>query len=146
MRRFISITKAAQLASVSVKEVQEKIDNKMLASTRGQIHIDDLVDCYPKVHIEEIDMVTLVEKIKEESFVVGGAKQSSKMTYSELDQELQKQKANVEYYHERSQKFEDMLMHLRHNLEDFQRKWNSQKIHGLIHWMDKKLEEIRRND
>ena len=105
MPRFVSITKAAFLARVSAKEIQKKIDNQQLTTTRGQIHIDDLIDCYPEVRIEEADMLSLVAKIKAELFATAAAKQHGEMTFESLKHELSKLKANAEYYHERSQKF-----------------------------------------
>lgn len=147
MPRFISITKAAQLASVSAKEVQEKIDKNLLATTRGHIHIEDFIDCYPDVRIEETDMLSLVEKIKEESFASGAAKQNPELSYSDLKYELHKNKTNADYYRERSRKYEEMLMHLRNNLEELQQKMGrSQKVQGMIHWMDQRINEIRRNE
>jgi len=147
MPRFVSITKAAFLASVSAKEIQKKIDNQQLTTTRGQIHIDDLIDCYPEVRIEEADMLSLVAKIKAESFATAAAKQHGEMTFESLKHELSKLKANAEYYHERSQKFEEMVLYLRDNLEELQQKiGRSQRIEGLINWMDQRLDEIRRND
>ncbi len=147
MPRFVSITKAALLANVQVKEIQGKINSKILSTTRGQIHLDDLVECYPAVLIEEADMLSLVAKIKEESFAVGAAKQHGEVTYSTLKEELVKQKVNANYYREQSQKFEEIIFQLRENLEVLQQKMGeSQRFEGLIHWVDQRLKEIRRND
>lgn len=147
MPRFLSITKAAHLANVSTKEIQKKIDTQQLDSTRGQIHIDDLIGCYPEINVDEADMLSLVAKIKAESFATAAAKQHGEMTFESLKQELNKLKANADYYHERSQKFEEIIMYLRDNLEELQQKMGkSQRIEGLIHWMDQRLKEIRRND
>ncbi len=74
MPRFVSIAKAALLASVPAKEIQNKIDTNQLAVTRGQIHIDDLIECYPAIRADETDMLSLVAKIKEESFAAGCSK------------------------------------------------------------------------
>ena len=49
MPRFVSIAKASFLTGVTANEIQNKIDNQQLTSTRGQIHIDDLIECYPKI-------------------------------------------------------------------------------------------------
>ena len=147
MPRFVSISKAAVLASVSAKEIQKKIASKQLSATRGQIHIDDLIECYPKIRIEETDMLSLVAKIKEESFATGAAKQHGEMTLDDLMHELHKVKASADYYCERSHKFEEIILQLRDNLEEVQEKLGkSQRIEGLIHWMDQRLKEIRRND
>ena len=147
MPRFVSITKAASLACVSTKDIKVKIDNKQLVSTRGQIHIDDLIECYPKISIDETDMVSLVAKIKEESFATGAAKQHGEMTLEDMAQEMHKLKASADYYRERSHKFEEIILQLRNNLEELQEKLGkSQRIEGLIHWMDHRLKEIRRND
>lgn len=147
MPRFLSITKAAHLANVSAKEIQKKIDTQQLDSTRGQIHIDDLVECYPEIHVDEADMLSLVAKIKAESFATAAAKQHGEMTFESLKQEVNKLKANADYYHERSQKFEEIISYLRDNLEELQQKMGkSQRIEGLIHWIDQRLKEIRRND
>lgn len=147
MPRFVSITKAAHLAKVSAKEIQKKIDTQQLDSTRGQIHIDDLVECYPEILVDEADMLSLVAKIKAESFATAAAKQHGEMTFESLKQELNKLKANVDYYHERSQKFEEIILYLRDNLEELQQKMGkSQRIEGLIHWIDQRFKEIRRND
>jgi len=144
---FVSINKAALLAKVQVKEIQGKINSKILSTTRGQIHLDDLVECYPVVLIEEADMLSLVAKIKEESFAVGAAKQHREVTYSTLKEELVKQKINANYYREQSQKFEEIIFQLRENLEVLQQKMGeSQRFEGLIHWKDQRLKEIRRND
>ena len=43
--------------------------------------------------------------------------------------------------------FEEMVLYLRDNLEELQQKiGSSQRIEGLINWMDQRLDEIRRND
>lgn len=147
MPRFVSIAKAALLANVSAKEIQKKIDTQQLDTTRGQIHIDDLIDCYPEVQSDGADMLSLVAKIKAESFATAAAKQHGEMTFESLKQELSKLKANADYYHERSQKFEEIILYLRDNLEELQKKMGrSQRIEGLIHWMDQRLGEIRRNE
>lgn len=147
MPHFVSINKAALLAKVQVKEIQGKINSKILSTTRGQIHLDDLVECYPAVLIDEADMLSLVATIKEESFAVGAAKQHSEVTYSTLKEELVKQKINANYYREQSQKFEEIILQLRENLEVLQQKMGeSQRFEGLIHWMDQRLKEIRTND
>lgn len=147
MPRFVSITKAALLASVPAKEIHNKINSKQLTITRGQIHIEDLVECYPIIHVDEADMLALVAKIKDESFVVGAAKQHSEMSLENMLQELYKLRASADYHRERSQKFEEIILYLRDNLEDTQIKiGKNQRIEGLIHWMDQRLKEIRRND
>ncbi|MGI9227610.1 MAG: hypothetical protein ACR2PU_02345 [Gammaproteobacteria bacterium] len=147
MPRFVSISKAALLASVPAKEIQNKINSKQLTITRGQIHIDDLVECFPEAHVDEADMLSLVAKIKEESFAVGAAKQHGEMSLQDMLQELHKLRASADYYHERSHKFEEIILYLRDNLEDMQIKiGKNQRIEGLIHWMDQRLKEIRRND
>ena len=101
----------------------------------------------PEINVDEADMLSLVAKIKAESFATAAAKQHGEMTFESLKQELNKLKANADYYHERSQKFEEIIMYLRDNLEELQQKMGkSQRIEGLIHWMDQRLKEIRRND
>ena len=146
MPRFLSITKAAQLANVPAKEVREKIHNKQLASTRGHIHIDDLIECFPNIHREEADMHQLVAKIKADSFVTGAAKQHHELTVADLKLELQKMKNNSDFYHERSQKFEELILQLRNNLEEMQQVMGkSPRIQALIDWLDHRIGEIHRN-
>jgi len=147
MPRFISVTKAASLANVQAKEIQEKINNKELASTRGKIHIDDFIDCYPMAHVEQADMLSLVEKIKEQSFESGAAKQHGEVTFASLKQDLKKSKTNVEYYREQSRKYEELILHICENLNDTEdRGTNEQRIQTLKKWIDKRLSEIQRND
>lgn len=147
MPRFISVTKAASLANVQAKEIQEKINNKELASTRGKIHIDDLIDCYPLAHVEQADMLSLVEKIKEQSFESGAAKQHGEVTFASLKQDLKKSKTNVEYYREQSRKYEELILHICENLKDTEdRGTNEQRIRTLQKWIDKRLNEIQRNE
>ena len=98
MPRFISITKAALLANVQVKDIQEKISNNQLASTRGKIHIEDFIDCYPQAEVEQADMLSLVEKIKEQSFECGAAKQHGELTFASLKQELKNCRTKAKYY------------------------------------------------
>ncbi|QMU60869.1 MAG: hypothetical protein GKR92_03835 [Gammaproteobacteria bacterium] len=147
MSQFISVSKAASLAKVQAKEIQEKINNNQLASTRGKIHIDDLIDCYPQVQAEQADMLSLVEKIKEQSFENGAAKQHGEMTFASLKKELQKCKANVEYYREQSGKYEELILHIRENLSDTDgRGATEQRIQRLKQWIDKRFNEIQRNE
>ncbi len=69
------------------------------------------------------------------------------MTLEELLQELHKLKASVDYYRERSHKYEEIILQLQDNLEEIQEKFtNSQRFEGLVHWLDQRLKEIRRND
>ena len=91
---------------MQVQEIQEKISSKQLVSTRGQIHLDDLLECYPQAHVEQADMLSLVEKIKEESFESGAAKQHGEVSYSALKSDLHKSKTNARYYSEQASKFE----------------------------------------
>ena len=147
MPRFISVSKAASLAKVQAKEIQEKINNKQLAYTRGKIHIDDLIDCYPQVHAEQADMLSLVEKIKEQSFENGAAKQHGEMTFASLKQELLKCKTNAKYYREQSGKYEELILQIRENLSDTEdRGTTEQRIQRLIQWIDKRFNEIQRNE
>lgn len=147
MPRFVSIAKASFLTGVTANEIQNKIDNQQLTSTRGQIHIDDLIECYPKIQIEDTDILSLVAKIKEESFATAVAKQHGEMTFESMQQELRKLKANADYHQERSQKYEEIILYIRDNLEELQHKiGKSQRIEGLINWMEQRLGELRRND
>ncbi len=147
MPRFISISKAASLAKVQVKEIQEKINNNQLASTRGKIHVDDLLECYPKAHIEEADMLSLVEKIKEQSFESGAAKQHGEVTFASLKRDLRKCKTNLEYYREQSAKYVELILHICENLSDNDDLGsNEQRILRLRQWIDKRLAEINRNE
>lgn len=147
MPRFISISKAASLAKVQAKEIQEKINNNQLASTRGKIHVDDLLECYPKAHIEEADMLSLVEKIKEQSFESGAAKQHGEVTFASLKRDLRKCKTNLEYYREQSAKYAELILHICENLSDNDDLGsNEQRILRLRQWIDKRLAEINRNE
>ena len=147
MPRFISITKAALLANVQVKDIQEKISKNKLASTRGKIHIDDLIDCYPQAEVEQADMLSLVEKIKEQSFEFGAAKQHGELTFASLKQELKNCRTKAKYYRERSGKYEELILHICKNLNDTEGKGISeQRIQRLKQWIEKRLLEIQRNE
>ncbi len=147
MPQFISITRAAILANVQARDIQEKIDSKQLASTRGKIHTDDLINCYPDANIDEVDMVSLVERIKEQSFEAGAAKQHGEQTLSALKEDLVKYRTNSKYYHEQADKYEDLIAQIKENLLDMQSKeLNQKRIQRLLDWIDKKLGEVRRND
>ncbi len=147
MPRFISISKAASLANVQAQEIQEKISSKQLASTRGQIHLEDLLECYPQAEVEQADMLSLVERIKEESFESGAAKQHGEVSFNALKNDLHKSKTNARYYREQAVKFEELVNHVRENLHDIQTKdISKQRIQRVIDWIDKRLMEIQRND
>ncbi len=147
MTQFISISKAATLANVHAKEIQEKIDNKQLASTRGKIHLDDLIHCYPQAKIDQVNMVSLVEKIKEQSFETGAAKAHGEVSIEALKQKILKYKTNANYYHEQVIKYEDLILHIQENLADIQnRNPNDHRAQRLIDWINKRLHEIHRND
>jgi hypothetical protein len=147
MPRFISISKAASLANVQAKEIQEKINKNQLASTRGKIHVDDFLECYPQAHVEEIDMLSLVEKIKEQSFESGAAKQHGKVTFASLKKDLQKCKTNLEYYREQAGKYEELVLQICENLKD-KKDLASKEQHEqrLKRWIVKRLAEIQRNE
>ncbi len=146
MPRFISISKAASIANVHAKEIQEKINKKQLSSTRGKIHIDDLVECYPQAHVEQADMLSLVEKIKEQSFESGAAKQHGEVTFASLKQELQKCKINLEYYREQSHKYEELVHHIQESLSDAESREEDVRWRvRLKQWIDKRLSEIQQN-
>jgi len=147
MARFISVSKAASIADVQVKEIQEKINTHKLATTRGKIHIEDLVACYPQVQTEQADMISLVEKIKEQSFESGAAKQHGEVSISSLKKDLQMCKANAEYFREQAEKYEALIHQISENLDDpEERISNEQRDKRLIHWIEKRLAEIQRND
>jgi len=147
MPRFISISKAALLANVQAKEIQEKINTHQLASTCGKIHLDDLLECYPHAHIEEVDMLSLVEKIKEQSFESGAAKQHGEVTFASLKKDLKKCKSNLEYYREQSGKYEELILHICENLTDKEgSNSNEQRLQRLKQWIDKRFAEIQRNE
>ena len=147
MPRFISISKAASLANVQAKEIQEKINKNQLACTRGKIHVDDLLECYPQAHIEEVDMLSLVEKIKEQSFESGAAKQHGEVTFASLKKDLQKCKTNLEYYREQTSKYEELILHICENLDDKEGSVsNEQHAQRLKQWAVKRLAEIQRNE
>ena len=147
MPQFISISKAAALANVHAREIQEKINNKQLASTRGKIHLDDLINCYPQAKIDQVDMVSLVEKIKEQSFETGAAKAHGEVSFETLKQEVLKYKTNAKYYHEQANKYEDLIINIQENLVDIQKhNPNDNRAQRLIDWIDKRLQEIHRND
>jgi hypothetical protein len=118
-----------------------------LATTRGKIHIDDLLECYPNAKVEQADMLSLVEKIKEQSFESGAAKQHGEVTFASLKEDLHKCKMNSEYYRERSVKFEELITYMRENLNDIDTKGLSeQRVQSLIQWLDIRLAEIHRNE
>jgi hypothetical protein len=147
MARFISITKAALFANVQTKDIQEKINCNQLATTRGKIHIDDLLECYPDAKVEQANMISLVEKIKEQSFESGAAKQHGEVTFASLKEDLHKSKMNSEYYRERSTKFEELITYMRENLNDTNETGLSEKrVQRLKQWIDIRLAEIHRNE
>ncbi len=147
MARFISISKAAMFANVQIKDIQEKINNNQLVTTRGKIHIEDLLECYPQADVEQADMLSLVEKIKEQSFESGAAKQHGEVTFASLKHDLHKCKTNAEYYRQRSIKFEELISYIRENLHDTDVKGTGeQRIQSLKQWIDSRLAEIQRNE
>jgi len=146
MPRFISISKAAALANVHTKDIQEKVSSNQLSTTRGKIHLDDLLECYPKAHVEEVDMLSLVERIKEQSFESGAAKQHGEVTFASLKEDLHKCKTNLGYYREQSNKYEELIQHIQENLLDTKEKdFDLQKVERLRQWIDKRLSEIQLN-
>lgn len=105
-----------------MKKTHGKIDSKISSTTRGQIHLDDLVECYPTLPIDEADILLLVAEIKEELFTVGAVKQHNKVACSTLKEGLVKQNIKVNYHCEQSQKFEKIIYWLRGDLEVLQQK------------------------
>ena len=145
--RFISISKAALLANVPTHEIHDKIEKNVLASTRGKIHIEDLVECFPDIRLEEADMLLFVEKVKEESFAAGAMKEHGIETLSSLRYELKKSKTNEEYYRERANKYEDLILQLNDQLKGLEKKFEDKnRIQRLLNWLEQRLVDIRRND
>jgi len=116
MAQFISISKAASIANVHASDIQKKIDTNLLTTTRGKIHIEDLISCYPQVQEEQADMHSLVEKIKEQSFESGAAKQHGEVSIASLKKEQQMLKINAKYYREQAEKYEELVMTICENL------------------------------
>ena len=149
MPRFVSITKAAILANVPSQEIQNKIDQHLLSSTRGQIHIDDLLECFPNAQLEEADMLSYVTKIKEASFATGAMKSHGEANYVSLEEEVVELRRKVEYHREKAQKYEELIIHLRDQLLEVEKKFgdkHSQRLQAVFHWLEQRLSEIRRNN
>ncbi len=147
MARFISITKAASLANVHAKEIQQKIKSKELSSSRGQIYIEELIECYPHIRMEDADIHSMVKKIKDQSFDIGAHKQFEQMTISELTVSLKKFQTNVDYYKEQTKKYEHLVQHLINHLKDLEEHIeDNQRVHVILHWIEHRLSEIQRNE
>lgn len=147
MASFISVNKAALLANVPAHEIQNKITQNILVTTRGKIHIDDLIECFPDIQLEEVDMLSFVAKVKEESFAAGALKQHGIETLSSLRYELKKSKTNVEYYRERAQKYEELVLQINDQLHSLEKKiGDKNRMQGLLTWLEQRLAEIRRNE
>ena len=99
------------------------------------------------LNLDQLDMVALVEKIKEHSFEKGAAKQHGEVSIDTLKRDLQKYKTNANYYREQAAKYEELVTHVQENLMDMQvRSPDDHRPQRLIDWIEKRLNEIQRND
>ena len=139
MGRFVTVHKAATLVGISPRDLQCEIDNGRLPSVRGMVHIDDLTELHPNVCIEDADMVSWVNKIKDSSLEHAAEKLTHNLTKSELRQLLNKANVELSYQRDKIEAYEHLIHELRYSLQVL--KENSSepnKVQSIIAWIDKK--------
>ena len=140
MGRFVSVSKAAQLAGISAQEIQAEIENGKLSSVRGMIHIDDLTDVHPNADVDTADMVSWVSKIRQHSFQHIEDKQLSELTTQELRQCLNRANAELAYHRDHNSELESLLRKITYSLDDIKsRSSEPNKIQSLIALIEQKL-------
>ena len=139
MGRFVSVHKAAVLAGITARDLQNEIDNGCLPSVRGMVHIDDLTERYPNVCTEDADMVSWVNKIKDSSLQHASEKLTHELTKSELRQLLNKANLELSYQRDKIESYEHLINELRYSLKVLKEKSpEPNRIQSLIAWIDNK--------
>lgn len=140
MGRFITLAKAAQIVGISTKELQSEVESGKITAVRGMIHIDDLADVHPDANIDAADMVSWVEKIKQDSCQHVEDKQLSELTPAELRGCILKARAELAYQRDRNKNLEAVLKEVRFSLQEMkQHSSQPNKVQGLIAFILKKL-------
>ncbi len=140
MGRFVTIHKAATLVGITPKDLQSEINTGRLPCVRGMVHIDDLTELHPNVCIEDADMVSWVNKIKDNSLQAASEKLSHELSKAELRQQLMKANTELSYQRHKIESYEHLLHELRYSLQVLQKSSaEPNKIQSLIAWIDKKI-------
>ena len=140
MGEFVSVTKAAHIVGISIDQMHQQINDGMLSTARGMIHLDDLRQCYPNIKFDGVDMVAWVNKIKEGSLSQGSDKAPNDMNRSELVAQLQKVRLEMSYQCNRVKKHEEVLASLRQSLLHMKDQSSEpNQLQSLISWIDRQL-------
>ena len=140
MGEFVSVTKAAHIVGISIDQMHQQINDGMLSTARGMIHLDDLRQCYQNIKFDSVDMVAWVNKIKEGSLSQGSDKAPNDMNRSELVAQLQKVRLEMSYQRNRVKKHEEVLASLRQSLLHMKDQSSEpNQLQSLISWIDRQL-------
>ena len=140
MGEFVSVTKAAHIVGISIDQMHQQINDGMLSTARGMIHLDDLRQCYQNIKFDGVDMVAWVNKIKEGSLSQGSDKAPNDMNRSELVAQLQKVRLEMSYQRNRVKKHEEVLASLRQSLLHMKDQSSEpNQLQSLISWIDRQL-------
>ena len=140
MGEFVSVTKAAHIVGISIDQMHQQINDGVLSTARGMIHLDDLRQCYPNIKIDGVDMVAWVNKIKDGSLSQGSDKPPNEMNRSELVAQLQKARLETAYQRNRVKKHEQILVSLRQSLLHLkEHSTEPNQLQSLISWVNRQL-------
>ena len=68
MSQWLNLSKAARMAGVKRKDLQQQIQQRALHTFEGMINSDELIRVYPHINLSDATEIERIEKIKEDSF------------------------------------------------------------------------------
>lgn len=140
MGRFVAISKAARLAGLSSREFQQLMREKQLTAVRGMVHLDDLADMCPQLHIEDTNMVEWVEYVKDQPKEQIEHKRVNEMSRDQLMGELTAAYQRCSYYQRRVTFLEHSMKEAIRALKSVKFRSNEpNRVQSLIAWLEKKI-------
>lgn len=132
MSRRISISRAARLVGTRRGEIQKRIQDGELSSFEGELSLDELVEKYPDIKLEDDRMLEKTDQLRDSATTLlvddrGDLPDRSTLAarISKLGRELQQARLDKQQLH-------GIIDHLKERLA-------AQKDSALLHWLERQL-------
>ncbi len=142
MDHLLNLSKAAKLAGVSRRIIQEKIQDGYLEAFEGHVRMSALVKIYPDVDLESSAMLEKVERLQSNAmnkYNSGDINNELVLTnqVNRLQVELTDVRAELESYKILAKEIQERLVAMREACERKER----QMLQALLKWMSMRLKQ-----
>ena len=136
---FVTVAKAASLVGITSRELKAAINKGELKTVKGRIHLDDLVEKYPEVNVQDADMVSWVKKIKKTSNQHVSDKPPSELSRDELIILVSRSTKEIAYLKDKLDNSTNLMREIKYSLTELKKDSPIPcRIQTIIDWIESK--------